>query len=36
MRFLHQGQLYHPAGHFAAYSERQYYKQAGEPNRQEI
>jgi hypothetical protein len=36
MRFLSQGQLYRPAGHFAAYSERQYYHQAGEPNRQEI
>lgn len=36
MRFLSQGQLYRPTGHFAAYSERQYYKQAGEPNRQEI
>jgi hypothetical protein len=36
MRFLSQGQLYRPTGHFAAYSERQYYHQAGEPNRQEI
>lgn len=28
--------MYRPTGHFAAYSERQYHHQAGEPDRQEI